>query len=240
MDTHTLLPSFELPDDPVALREMVVVLRTQQLSWEAEKASLEAEQERLRHNERCLQELINILTAKRFGRSSEKWVDPKQLILNLFDEAEEVVANTPAGEEEETATAPATGKTPRKKQGRKPLPATLPRVEIIHEIPESERVCGLDGSTLVEIGREFSEQLDIIPATIRVIRNVQVKYGCPHCRQGVQAAPMPPRILPKAMATASLLAHVVTSKYADGLPLYRLSVSGVFSASFSLLTDLPD
>ena len=147
--------SFELPDDPVSLREMVIALRTQQLSWEAERASLVAEKEMLRHNETCWRELVNILTAKRFGRSSEKWVDPRQLTLDLFDEAE-ATANPPAEEEEETATTPGTGK-PRKRSGRKPLPATLPRVEVVHEIPESERVCGLDGSTLVEIGREFTE-----------------------------------------------------------------------------------
>ena len=215
MDTRTEPLTFELPDDPVTLREMVISLRS-------EKASLEVEKERLKRHAEFLQGQMNILFAKRFARSSEKWVPPEQLILDLFDEAEEVAANAPVEEDEESAAPPTPGK-PRKKPGRKPLPAVLPRVEVMHEIPEAERVCDLDGSTLVEIAREYSEQLDIIPAKVQVIRHVHVKYGCPHCHQGVKSAPVPPRFIPKALATAAMLAHVVVAKFADGMPLYRQS-----------------
>ncbi|MBF0147581.1 MAG: IS66 family transposase, partial [Magnetococcales bacterium] len=85
-----------------------------------------------------------------------------------------------------------------------------------------DKVCALDGHSLVEIGRETSEQLDIIPAQVKVIRHVRIKYACPHCRQGVNLAPMPSQPIPKSLASAGMLAFLAASKYADGLPLYRM------------------
>ncbi|MBF0097485.1 MAG: IS66 family transposase [Magnetococcales bacterium] len=220
MDTRTDLVFSELPDDPITLREMVV-------SLSSEKKELEKERDRLEHIAAYLQGQLNILIAKRFGQSSEK-APPEVNSMgmwqpSLFDEAETTVAASP-DEDETEEDAPSQNSKPRKKKpGRKPLPPSLPRVDVVHDLPESEKVCALDGSTLVEIGRECSEQLDIIPAKVQVIRHVQIKYGCPHCHQGVKTTPMPPRILPKALASAAMLAHVVVSKYADGLPLYRQS-----------------
>ncbi len=222
MDMRTEPPSFDLPDDLVTLQGMVISLSSDKASLETEKASLTVERDHLKRHAAFLQGQINILFAKRFGRSSEKLVDFQQPVLDMFDEAETIAATDPIEEEAETPEVPSSGK-PRKKPGRKPLPADLPRVEVIHEVPEAERVCGLDGSVLVEIGRDSSEQLDIIPAKVQVIKHVYIKYGCPHCHQGVKVAPVPPRFIPKALATAAMLAHVVVSKYADGLPLYRQS-----------------
>ncbi|MBF0182746.1 MAG: IS66 family transposase [Magnetococcales bacterium] len=223
MDTRTnLLPS-ELPNDPIILREMVVSLSN-------DNKELERRYVQLEHIAAYLRGQLNILTAKRFGRSSEKSgrqtpeVDCMGMWQpSLFDEAETTAATSSDADEAEEE-APAQRTKPRKKKpGRKPLPSDLPRIDIVHDLTDAEKVCALDGSTLVEIGREYSEQLDIIPAKVQVIRNVQVKYGCPHCHQGVKTTPMPPRIIPKAMASASTLAHIVVAKYADGLPLYRQS-----------------
>jgi len=66
-----------------------------------------------------------------------------------------------------------------------------------------------------------SEQLEFIPAKLRVLRHVRPKYACKTCRTGIQTAPMPPQPIPKGLASPTLLAHVAVSKYADGLPLYR-------------------
>lgn len=66
-----------------------------------------------------------------------------------------------------------------KKTGRKGLPDTLPRIDVVHELSESERVCDAGGKLLIEIGDVISEQLDIIPATIQVIRHVRKKYASP-------------------------------------------------------------
>jgi len=196
---------FELPNDVEALQQLVL----------EQQAKLE---EHTRHIE-LLEELIRLLKHKRFGRSSEKESASQ---LGLFNEAESDLAEL---EEAETARAEETITVPaheRRKPGRKPLPAWLPRVEILHDLAPEEKVCAHDGHALVEIGREVSEQLEFIPATIEVLRHVRPKYGCPECKNGVKIAPLPPQPIPKSMASPGLLAHVAVSKYADGLPLYRI------------------
>ena len=208
----------ELPKDPAALRDMVTSLLDEKQTLVDEKQTLVDENQRLQRHADWLLEQLNIQFAKRFGRSSEK-SDPAQ--LGLFDEAEEIDASAPEEESSEEETAPAAPKSKPKPKGRKPLPEWLPRKEIVHELPESERICALDGSVLTEIGRESTELLDIIPAKFQVIRHIHVKYGCSCCRRGVKSAPKANRPLPKALATAALLAHVAVSKYADGMPLYR-------------------
>ena len=109
----------------------------------------------------------------------------------------------------------------RKVRGRKPLPEHLPRIEVIHDLDEADKVCVTDGHALHKIGEEVSEQLEIVPAKFRVIRNIRIKYGCRACETGVKTAPLPAQLIPKSMATASLLSYIAISKYADALPLYR-------------------
>jgi transposase len=204
--------ALELPNDIESLQQLVL---EQQAKLEENVVKLE---ENARHIE-LLEEFVRLLKHKRFGRSSEKgsaWQ------LGLFNEAEFDLAEleeAEAARDEDTITVPA---HERKKPGRKPLPAWLPRVEILHDLAPEEKVCAHDGHGLVEIGREVSEQLEFIPATIEVLRHVRPKYGCPECKNGVKIAPLPPQPIPKSMASPGLLAHVAVSKYADGLPLYRV------------------
>ncbi|SDU65621.1 Transposase [Desulfobacula phenolica] len=113
----------------------------------------------------------------------------------------------------------------RKKRGRKPLPADLPRIDVIHELSEDERQCNC-GCLKERIGQEESEQLDYIPAKVRVLRNIRYKYACKNC-EGVEddgptvsIARMPEQIIPKSIATPGLLAHILTAKFADALPFY--------------------
>ncbi len=106
------------------------------------------------------------------------------------------------------------------------MPESLPRVEVVHDIDEEEKVCGC-GAALERIGEEVSEKLDIIPAIIRVIRHIRPKYGCRSCEgleddgPTIKIAPVPPQIVPKGIASAGLLAHILTAKFADALPFYR-------------------
>ena len=109
----------------------------------------------------------------------------------------------------------------RLKRGRKPLDADLVSHLVRHELPESERVCPHDGSTLKEIGVEASEQLDIIPQQVRVIRHERVKYACPCCDGALRLAGKPAQIIAKGLFSESALAWITTSKFDDGLPLYR-------------------
>ena len=162
-----------------------------------------------------LREYVRLLKSQRFGASSER-IHQDQ--LGLFNEAEHLLDQAGGEVDEETVSVPA---HTRAKRGRRPLPAWMDRVEILHDLPEHEKVCSADGTPLVEIGRETSEQLEFIPATARVLVHVRPKYACPGCKTGVRIAPLPPQPIPKSLASASLLAFVAVSKYADALPLYR-------------------
>lgn len=73
------------------------------------------------------------------------------------------------------------------------------------------------------MGTEVSEQLDIIPAKIQVLRHIRVKYACPCCQGSVKIALLPAQPIPKSNASPGLLAYVSTSKFLDALPLYRQS-----------------
>ena len=111
----------------------------------------------------------------------------------------------------------------RRRGGRKPLPEELPRVEIIHDLSAAEKVCPHDGHVLKEIGGKISEQLDIIPMQIQVIRHIRKQYACPCCEGYLKTARKPKQPIEKSQASAGLLAYIAVSKYADSLPLYRQS-----------------
>lgn len=160
-----------------------------------------------------LREYVRLLKSQRFGASSER-IHRDQ--LGLFNEAEQIL-DEDVREEAPTKVSSYT----RAKGGRRRLPSWMPREEILHDLSEEEKFCAHDGHALVEIGRETSEQVEFIPATARVLVHVRPKYGCPRCKTGVRIAPMPPQPIPKSVASASLLAYVAVSKYADALPLYR-------------------
>ena len=196
----------QLPDDINALKSLVAdqLERNEQLTTENQHYKAQV---------LTLTEQLNLALARRYAASSEK-LSPDQ--IRLFDEAEaEIQAAVPAAEE--TLTVP---EHARRKRGRKPLPAVLPRVEVIHELPEAEQYCPHDGNLLTEIGAVTSEQLDIIPAKIRVIRHVRKQYAC-RCGQCIRTAALPPQPIPKSLASPGLLAHITVSKYQDALPLYR-------------------
>ncbi len=97
----------------------------------------------------------------------------------LFNEAEALVRA--AVEAPETITIPAHD---RKKRGRKPLSAALPRIEVLHDLCADQKVCPHDGAALQRIGEETSEQLDYIPAVVRVLKHIRPKYACPCCHDG--------------------------------------------------------
>jgi transposase len=159
------------------------------------------------------QEEKRLAAARRFAPSSEK--EARQYYL--FDEAECGVQE----EIDEEHNLPTTiVKAHRRRGGRKPLPANLPRIDIVHDITDDEKQCRC-GCQKEKIGEAVTEQLDIIPAKVRVLKHIRLKYACKHCESAPQTAPMPPQPLPKSQVSAGFLAYVITSKYADALPLYR-------------------
>jgi transposase len=200
----------QLPNDIEALKVLV-----------AEQASrnthLEQENARISAKVLSLQEQLNLALALRFAASSEK-LSPDQ--IRLFDEAEVEALTDDEAEPDETVEVPA---HTRKKRGRKKLPDTLPRVDVFYELPAEDQRCPHDGQSLAEIGEVVSEQLDIVPAKIQVIRHIRKQYAC-DCGQCIKTAPLPPQPIPKSLASPGLLAHVTVSKYQDALPLYRQEI----------------
>lgn len=216
-----------LPDDISQLRGIIA---EQILKYEEEvnrhRTDLQLRQEEIARkdaeifhvkteNER-LEELVRLLQHRHFGAKSEKVKgDERQLPLGIFNEAE---AEAKSSEQEPGVEV--RGYRRRGKPKRAAFPADLPREDIIVDIPESERICP-EGHELKEIGEDVSEQLDVIPAQVKVIRTIRKKYACPECEGHVKRAPLPLTAIPKSMAGPGLLAHIATSKYGDGLPLYR-------------------
>lgn len=161
-----------------------------------------------------LEEILRLERHRRFGARSEK--APGQ--GELFDEAE-AIAETPEPDE---THKPSLEPAQRAKPVRKPLPADLPRIRQVTELSDAEKRCAC-GCEMTEIGEAISEQLDILPAKIRVIQHVRKKYACQHCEETVKTADVSSKILPKSNATPGTLAYIIIAKYQDGLPLYRLS-----------------
>ena len=194
----------QLPDDVDLLKSLVVdqLVRNEQLS---------AQNQAYKAQVLSLQEQLNLALARRYAASSEK-ISPDQ--YRLFDEAE---VDTEVELENDEVIVPA---HTRKKGGRKKLPESLPRVDVIHELSGDDLICPHDGATLAEIGAVTSEQLDIVPAKIQVIRHVRKQYAC-KCGQCIKTAGLPKQPIPKSMASPGLLAHIAVSKYQDALPLYR-------------------
>lgn len=166
----------------------------------------------------ALHEQIQLLLKKRYGASSEK---TSQDQLGLFNEAEEVVSENSKTLESESTTVKSHA---RKSKPRVTIPEHLPREEFVHDIPESEKVCPHDGTPLKSIGSDDHEQLEIIPAKIKVLRHKRLKYACPCCDNHIVTAKKPKQAIEKSIASASLLAYIAVQKYADALPLYRQSV----------------
>jgi transposase len=203
--------SNQLPDDVELLKSLLADQALKLDESEAHKQRLLARNQQLESRVLTLQEQLNLALARRYAASSEK-LSPDQ--YRLFDEAE---SDTEAEPEADEITVPA---HTRKKGGRKKLPETLPRVDVVHELSGDDLICPHDGAILAEIGAVTSEQLDIVPAKIQVIRHVRKQYAC-DCGQSIKTAALPKQPIPKSMASPGLLAHITVSKYQDALPLYR-------------------
>jgi len=163
-----------------------------------------------------------ILARRRmFGVSSEQTSGQGQ----LFNEAEVLAEGTTEAQDLAVIPElPAPKDKPKDKPRgkRAPLPATLERVDVIHDVPEAARTCSC-GTPMVAIGSDISEQLDIVPMQIRVLRHIRLRYGCPTSTHAPVTAKLPPQPLPKTNASADFLAMLVVVKFVDGLPLTRFS-----------------
>jgi transposase len=195
-----VLDARDLPNDIEALKRLI-------LDQRAQLTDRDCEIERLRL-------LIAKLKRLQFGRSSEK-LDRQigQLELVLEDLETNRSARTIRQE------PPAACLAPKNKPVRRPLPAHLPRERVVHEPACTCSDCGVP---MRRIGEDVAEVLEYVPASFKVVRHVRPKFACARCERIVQV-PAPMRPIARGIAGPGLLAHILVSKYADHLPLYRQS-----------------
>jgi len=215
------LATAELPEDPDALRAFAAACQAELKAAELSVQLRTLEIEKLKFQ-------IAKLRRMQFGRSSEtvnRKIEQLELRLEELESgAAEDDAKAEAESEAEEAEAEAEAAYPRrtrKKPKRKPLPEHLPREEVEHE-PANGAGCSCPdcGGVMSKLGEDVTEVLDYVPGHFRVIRHVRPKFACQAC-DAIKQAPAPPMPTPRGRATPALLAHLLVSKYADHLPLYR-------------------
>jgi transposase len=170
-----------------------------------------------------MRELVEFFKRRYLGQKSEKLSLHEEVQKRLFNETETAVDS----EEKDLKTIQIKGHERKKSCGRKEIPAIIPREEIVHDLSEEEKTHGC-GKKMKEIGAEVTEKLRIVPAQITVEKHICKKYAC-ECqglgtegKEGaIRQAKIEGQILPKSMATASLLSYIGTGKFCDALPLYR-------------------
>src|SRR5208282_1532070 len=161
--------------------------------------------------------LLAKLRRMQFGRKSEKLERQIEQLELRLDDLEAARAEKAVPLQLPAAVAPATNVA---KSARRPLPEHLPRE--VKKYPPKQKACPDCGGELKSLGEDVSEILEYIPAHFKVIQQVRPKLACACCERIVQA-PAPSRPIERGIAGPGLLAHVLVSKYADHLPLYRQS-----------------
>ncbi len=202
----------DLPSDVEALKSLVIerttVLAERSTRLQAAEALVTAQKlelEKLRFQIACMKRA-------KYGRSSEQ-LDRELLQMQLsIEDLEASLAAQPVA-------VGSTAKAPSEKPVRRPLPAQLPREEIVHENPCRCPDCG---GALRALGEDIAEILEYVPSRFKVIRHVRPKLSCASCQRIVQP-PAPSRPIDRGLAGPGLLAHILVSKYGDHLPLYRQS-----------------
>jgi transposase len=168
------------------------------------------------------------LQREQAGRRGER-IDPAQLslMLELLGEAASTDEDRAATEAEDARlnaeraaldAPPADRQTPRRRRPSKALPRTV----ITHELPPEERTCPRCETPMPKIGEDVSELVELVPAHFLVEEHRRAKYACRTCKETVVTAPGPDKVVEKGLAGPGLLAHVVTSKFEQHLPLTRL------------------
>jgi transposase len=215
------VPHAELPT-PDALREVLHALLAQGQADEAIEVACRL-LGRMHEHSRGLELRLAQMLRQAFGRRSEK-IDPRQIALLLEELSRKP---EPDGQEEAIIAQAALARAEKPKRarkkpsGRKPLPADLPRTEVVHRPAEAELECPHCAEPRSLIGAERSEVLDWVPASFRVLVHVREKYACSACREGVAIAPLPERVIGGGRPSAGLLAQVLIGKFRDHLPLNR-------------------
>jgi transposase len=199
-------PDIDLSTIPIAQRAVVTALME----------TIAALQEITRRQQHLIAEMNHALHGKRSEKLAE---DARQL---SFEDLSIALGEVEAQKEylaAKTGDIAATKPAPKRTIGN--LPAALPRFEDVIEPDSLDCPCGC--GIMHKIGEDRTERLDIVPAQLRVIVTVRPKYACRTCTDGVTQAPARAHLIMGGLPTEGALAHILVSKYADHLPLYRQS-----------------
>ena len=237
--------SLQLPDDPALLKRMLVQecgvrdaiiaqrdAIIEQIRQEAGR-QLESIKQSFADQVQAIEQQhkaeMDALLRRFYGPKSEKF-DPTELLLFGVAVAEQIPVDQKVVEDE-SGEKLLTRRINQKKHGRRKLPENLPRVQVVHDLSDEQKTCPCCGEQRACIGAESSEQLEYVPASLKVLKHVRHKYACKRCGQGcvhcdcnpqIQIATKQAQPIEKGLAGPGLLAYVITSKLADHLPLYRL------------------
>ena len=187
------------------------------------EAANKREEEHIKR-EKVLQEQIDFLTKKLFGKSSEKRNNDIEGQLNLFNEAEAEQTDPDPSEEEFITVEKHTRK---KKSTNEDKFGHLPVEEVLLDVDEDKRFCGECGTALEYIGKEFVRQeIEITRPSAKIVKYYSATYGCPKCKKEaevpyiVKGKEGKPHMM-YGMASAGTVAWVMYQKYVNSLPLYR-------------------
>lgn len=193
----------QLPDDPLQLKAICLELM---------------------HDVDRLQEMLRLIRHQRFSSKSEMMNHPgmRSLFPDLEPESVEQAAETGAEGAERAPNDSEGQRKPRKTPNRKPLPEHLPRREELIDLKAEDKKCCECGKAdcLKKVSEKVSEKLNIVPAKFEVIRYIRPVYSCKNC-ETMRNQSMPAHIFPKSNLTPQSIAHILVSKFADGLPFYR-------------------
>ena len=216
-------PATSLPDDPAALKDIIAGLHLRQTELQR------------RHDEmyvdllRAQQELLR-LRKQVYGPRADQVRTPEELAQLVLAFGQEWAAAKPDAQGVVPALVAVKPHSRRRHEhGRRDLAEAndLPTTRVVHELPPEERACPACGSERAVIGSDSSFQLEHVPARMERIEHVQMKYACAHCEAQaepaqVERAPKPPAVIERCLAAPGLLAYIITAKFHDFLPLYRL------------------
>jgi len=210
------------------LAESLAAQRSAELQG-LKKENEQLKAERTHYCERVvlLEEELRWIKSQYFGSSSQKTdaaaINPDQPML--FNEAEVLAAIEAAEQIQHQRTTKVEAHERQHTGGRKAIPKHFPRIEVAHDLPEAQKICTRCSvpHPLKRIGEQTRECYRFEPPKISVEVHIRPTYVCDQRHEDVITAPNPPTLLPKTMASPSLLAHLVTAKFDDGTPLFRVS-----------------
>ncbi len=226
-----------LPEDSEALKALVRSLtlerdretqRAEEQQRRAEKSGQQAEQ--LRVEMLRLQLELERFRKWYYGPRADRLRSDGEMAQMLLGFAEELDRKPVHPDDVPSSTEPVEElRSVRRRKGRRNLADfnNIPSTTHVHELSAEERACPCCGVQRQEIGADESWQIEYYPGHFERIQHLRKKYVCPDCESKgdgaqIQTAAKPESAIEKGLAGPGLLAYIVTSKFSDYLPLYRL------------------